>query len=108
MMAITSGIRAPRAQITIGGQSFGILQARVNQAATKRSETMEAACALNSFPGGDAFFAALPDNEGGGTIDDLEVVGGEWNEVSINYENTLVSLKGQDGSIALHQKKSSE
>src|SRR5580693_7357805 len=107
-MAITSGVRAPRAQVTIGGQSFGVLSARVNQEATRRSSTMVATCALNTFPGGDAFFAGLSDNKGGVTIDDLEVVDGEWTDVSINYDSTLVSLKGQDGSITLHQKKSSE
>jgi phage protein D len=107
-MAIASGVRAPRAQITIGGQSFGVLKAQVNQEATKRSSGMVATCALDSFPGGDAFFAGLSDNKGGVTIDDLQVVDGEWNEVSINYETATVSLKGQDGSIVLHQKKSSE
>jgi phage protein D len=107
-MAITSGVRAPRAQITIGGQSFDVLKAQVNQEATKRSSGMVASCALNSFPGGDEFFAALSDNKGGVTIDDLQVVDGEWNDVSINYETALVHLKGQDGSIILHQKKSSE
>jgi hypothetical protein len=107
-MAITSGVCAPRAQITIGGQSFGVLSATVDQEATRRSSTMVATCALNSFPGGDAFFAGLSDNKGGVTIDDLQVVDGEWNDVSINYETTIVSLKGQDGSIVLHQKKSSE
>src|SRR6202011_6124827 len=107
-MAITSGVRAPRAQITSGGQSFGVISATVNQEATRRSSTMSASCALNSFPGGDAFFAGLSDNKGGITIDELQVVDGKWNDVSINYETTIVSLKGQDGSIVLHQKKSSE
>ena len=54
-MAITSGVRAPRAQIMIGGQSFNVLSARVNQEATRRSSTMSASCAMNTFPGGDAF-----------------------------------------------------
>jgi hypothetical protein len=36
-MAITSGVRAPRAQIMIGGQSFNVLSASVNQEATRRS-----------------------------------------------------------------------
>jgi hypothetical protein len=35
----------------IGGQSFGVLSATVNQEATRRSSTMSATCALNSFPG---------------------------------------------------------
>jgi hypothetical protein len=55
-MAITSGVRAPRAQVMIGGQSFGVLSATVNQEATRRSSTMSASCAL------DAFFAGLSDN----------------------------------------------
>jgi hypothetical protein len=59
-MAITSGVRAPRAQkIMIGGQSFNVLSASVNQEATRRLPTMSASCALSSFPGGDAFFAWL-------------------------------------------------
>jgi phage protein D len=107
-MAITSGVRAPRAQVTIGGQSFGVLSATVNQEATRRSSTMSASCALNTFPGGDAFFAGLSDNKGGITIDDLQVVDGEWDDVDISYADTLVTLKGRDGSIVLHQKKSSE
>jgi hypothetical protein len=107
-MAITSGVRAPRAQVMIGGQSFGVLSATVNQEATRRSSTMSASCALNTFPGGDAFFAGLSDNKGGITIDGLQVVDGEWDEVDIDYTNTLVTLKGRDGSIVLHQKKSSE
>jgi hypothetical protein len=63
-MEITSNIRAPRAQVMIGGQSFGVLSATVNQEATRRSSTMSASCALNSFPGGDAFFAGQSDNKG--------------------------------------------
>jgi hypothetical protein len=83
-MAITSGVRAPRAQVVIGGQSFGVLSATVNQEATRRSSTMSASCALNSFPG-DAFFAGLSDNKGSISIDGIPLVTGEWDTASIEY-----------------------
>ena len=104
-MAITSGIRAPRAQVTIGGQSFGVLSATVNQEATRRSSTMSGSCALNSFPGGDAFFAGLSDNSGSISIYGIPLVTGEWNKASIGYGDTLVALTGRDSSISLHERK---
>ncbi len=107
-MAITSGVRAPRAQVTIGGQSFGVLSARVNQEATRRSSTMEASCALNSFPGGDAFFAGLSDNSGSISIDGIPLVTGEWDAWRIGYGETIVQMSGRDSSISLHERKSSE
>ena len=107
-MAIVSGVRAPRAQVMIGGQSFNCLSARVNQEATRKSSTMSASCALNSFPGGDAFFAGLSDNKGSISIDGTPLCTGEWNSVNISYDHTLVELTGQDDSTSLHQKKSSE
>jgi hypothetical protein len=81
-MAITSGIRAPRAQVMIGGQSFNVISATVNQEATRRSSTMSAFCALNTFPGGDAFFAGLSDNKGSISIDGVSLCDGEWDNVS--------------------------
>jgi hypothetical protein len=107
-MAITSGVRAPRAQIMIGGQSFGVLSATVNQEATRRSSTMSASCALNSFPGGDAFFAGLSDNKGSISIDGIPLCTGEWDTASIEYDATVVALTGRDSSISLHERKSSE
>jgi hypothetical protein len=107
-MAIVSGVRAPRAQVMIGGQSFNVKSARVNQEATRKSSTMSAECALNSFPGGDAFFAGLSDNKGSISIDGEPLCTGEWNSVHIGYDSTLVELQGQDDSTSLHQKKSSE
>jgi hypothetical protein len=106
-MAITSGVSAPRAQVTIGGQSFGVLSARVNQEATRRSSTMEALCALNSFPGGDAFFAALSDNSGSISIDGIPLVTGEWDAWRIGYGETIVQMSGRDSSISLHERISS-
>jgi hypothetical protein len=97
-MAITSGVRAPRAQITIGGQSFNVLSASVNQEATRRSSTMSASCALNTFPGGDGFFAGLSDNSGSIAIDGIPLVTGEWDNASIGYGDTLVALTGRDSS----------
>jgi len=107
-MAITSGVRAPRAQITIGGQSFNVLSARVNQEATRRSSTMSASCALNTFPGGDAFFAGLSDNSGSIAIDGVPLVTGEWDGAIIGYGETIVQLSGRDSSISMHENKSSE
>jgi phage protein D len=107
-MAITSGVRAPRAQIMIGGQSFNVLSASVNQEATRRSSTMSASCALNSFPGGDAFFAGLSDNKGSVSIDGMPLVTGEWDTATISYDGTFVALSGRDSSISLHERKSSE
>src|ERR1700704_2312229 len=107
-MAITSGVRAPRAEVMIGGQSFGVLSGTVNQEATRKSSTMSASCALNSFPGGDAFFAGLSDNKGSVSIDGVSLCDGEWDTVDIRYDDTIVSLTGTDQSVALHQKKSSE
>lgn len=107
-MAITSGVRAPRAQITIGGQSFNVISARVNQEATRRSSTMSASCALNSFPGGDEFFAALSDNSGAISIDGIPLVAGEWDAWRIGYGKSIVQMTGRDSSISLHERKSSE
>jgi phage protein D len=107
-MAISSGVRAPRAQITIGGQSFNVLSARVNQEGTRRSSTMSALCALNTFPGGDAFFHDLSDNSGSISIDGIPLVTGEWDNVNIGYDETGVALTGRDSSISLHERKSSE
>jgi hypothetical protein len=107
-MAITSGVRAPRAQVMIGGQSFGVLSATVNQEATRRSSTMSASCALNSFLGGDAFFAGLSDNSGAISIDGVTLVSGEWDAWRIGYGETIVQMSGRDSSISLHERKSSE
>jgi hypothetical protein len=107
-MAISSGVRAPRALIKIGGQSFEVLSATVSQEAATSSSTMTAECALNSFPGGDEFFANLSDNTAEVTIDNVQLVAGEWNEAVINYDHTTVSLSGIDSSGSLHNKKSSE
>jgi hypothetical protein len=107
-MAIVSGVRAPRAQIMIGGQSFGVLSARVNQEATRRSSTMSASCALNTFPGGDAFFAGLSDNKGSISIDGVSLCDGEWDSATIGYDGTVVTLPGRDSSTSLHERKSSE
>lgn len=107
-MAIVSGVRAPRAQVMIGGQSFNVLSATVNQEATRKSSTMSASCALNSFPGGDAFFAGLSDNKGSVSIDGVSLCDGEWDSVAISYITTIVTLSGTDASTSMHQKKSSE
>jgi hypothetical protein len=107
-MAIVSGVRAPRALITIGGQSFNVISATVNQEATRRSSTMSASCPLNIFPGGDAFFAGLSDNKGSVSIDGVPLCTGEWDNASIGYDDTIVALTGRDESISLHERKSSE
>jgi hypothetical protein len=107
-MAITSGARAPRARVMIGGQSFDVLSATVNQEATRRSSTMSASCALNSFPGGDAFFAGLSDNSGAISIDGVPLVTGEWDAWRIGYGESIVQMTGRDSSISLHENKSSE
>src|ERR1700724_944284 len=107
-MAISSGVRAPRAQITIGGKSFGVISATMNQEATRRSSTMSASCALNSFPGGDAFFAGLTDNSGSISIDGVSLVPGEWDAWRIGYGESIVQMTGRDSSVSLHEKKSSE
>src|SRR3977135_1009706 len=107
-MAIVSGVRAPRAKIMIGGQSFNVISASAHQEATRRSSTMSASCALNSFAGGDAFFAGLSDNKGGITIDGLQVVHVGWDIHRIDYWEATVHVTGPDGSISLHNRKSSE
>jgi hypothetical protein len=107
-MAISSGVRAPRALIKIGGQSFEVLSATVSQEATKQSATMTVECALNEFPGGDKFFADLSDNTAEMTIDGVQLIEGEWDTCIINYDHTTVSLSGADTSAKLHEKKSSE
>jgi hypothetical protein len=107
-MAISSGVRAPRAQVMIGGLSFGVLSATVNQEATRRSSTMSASCALNTFPGGDAFFAGLSDNSGSITIDGVPLCSGEWDAWRIGYGESIVQMTGRDESISLHERKSSE
>src|SRR6202023_2926718 len=107
-MAITSGVRAPRAQVMIGGQSFCVLSAAVNQEATRRSSTMFASCALNTFPGGDAFLAGLSDNKGSVSIDGVSLCDGEWDSATIGYDGTVVTLTRRDSSTSLHERKSSE
>lgn len=63
---------------------------------------------MNTFPGGDAFFAGLSDNKGGLSIDGIPLVTGEWDHVSIGYDNTVIALTGRDSSVSLHERKSSE
>jgi hypothetical protein len=83
----------------IGGQSFNVLSASVNQEATRRSSTMSASCALNSFPGGDAFFAGLSDNSGSILIDGIPLVTGEWDNASIGYGDTVIALRRDDETL---------
>jgi hypothetical protein len=66
---------------------------------------MAASCALNSFPGGDAFFAGFTDNKGSITIDGVSLCHGEWDTAVIGYNGTVVSLSGRDESVSLHNNK---
>jgi phage protein D len=63
---------------------------------------------LNSFPGGDAFFAGLTDNSGSISIDGVSLVSGEWDAWRIGYGESIVQMTGRDSSVSLHEKKSSE
>lgn len=101
-------VRALRASITIGGQSFDIISGGAHQEATKRSSTMHALCALKDFPGREAFFADMSDNTGGIYSGDTALVDGEWDHVGIDLVDGVVRLSGRDKSAALHEKKSSE
>lgn len=107
-MAITSGVRSLTAQITIGGMTVDVISGSVDQEATRHSSTMSASCALDDFPGGDAFFANLSDNSAQVTVSGVELVSGEWDHAAIDYDNSLVHLSGRDSSATMHARKSSE
>ena len=106
-MAITSGVRAPRAQVSIGGMTIEPITAHASQEATKRSSTMSAMCALDDF-GGDQFFGSLSDNSGSIMISGQTLCDGEWDHVGIDYDERVVRLSGRDKSAKLHEQKSSE
>lgn len=110
-MAITSGAGPHFAWLNVGGGSFPIEHGSVEQQATRKSSTFSAAIPL-SYPGAEATFANLGDNEATITVltrgNNATLITGEIDTTNFDYIGRTIRVHGRDKAAKLHENMTSE
>lgn len=110
-MAISTGAGPHFSYLSVGGSQFPIEAGTVSQHRTKKSSTFHVAIPL-SYPGAEATFATLGDNEATITVVTNGASGtlltGEADNATFDLIGRTIKVSGRDKAHKLHGKKTSE